>query len=67
LLLTEFVLAPIERVDYCRREGPPQHLFDVRNLIGAVIGVSIVFIGWALLRPVKVSETETPSQTTESE
>jgi hypothetical protein len=45
----------------------PQHLFDVRNLIGALSGVSIVFIGWALQRPVRAPEAETPSQTTESE
>jgi hypothetical protein len=30
-----------------------------------LIGVSIVFIGWALLRPVKVPET--PTETTEPE
>jgi hypothetical protein len=34
----------------------------------ALIAVSIVFIGWALLRPVKVPETaETTSATTETE
>jgi hypothetical protein len=31
----------------------------------ALIGVAIVFIGWALLRPMKVPET--PEQTTDSE
>jgi hypothetical protein len=31
----------------------------------ALIGVSIVFIGWALLRPVKVPDTETPTGATE--
>lgn len=39
---------------------------DANWWVGLVlIGVAIVFIAWALLRPIKVSET--PEQTTDSE